>query len=61
MSEKVFFPKENFSVVAVRTHPPPPPKSVKTFKVAHTKHRYLKRQEGTDAVIEPTLGRTEVL
>ena len=62
VSEKVFFPKENFSVVAIRTHPPRPhKKSVKTFKVAHTKHRCLKRQEGTGAVIEPTLGRVEVL
>ncbi|CAM9690662.1 unnamed protein product [Rangifer tarandus platyrhynchus] len=41
--------------------PPHPPKRVKTFKVAHTKHRYLKRQEGTAAVIELTLGRMEVL
>lgn len=55
-----FFPKENF-LLLLSGPTPPSPKSVKTFKVAHTKHRYLKRQEGTDTVVRPTPGCVEVL
>lgn len=55
-----FFLKRTF-LLLLSGPTPPSPKSVKTFKVARTKHRYLKRQEGTDAVIGPTPGRVEVL
>lgn len=55
-----FFLKRTF-LLLLSGPTPPSPKSVKTFKVARTKHRYLKRQEGTDTVVRPTLGRVEVL
>lgn len=59
--KRVFFFLKRTFLLLLSGPTPPSPKSVKTFKVARTKHRYLKRQEGTDAVIGPTPGRVEVL